>query len=645
MKSPFLFATAIALLAAAPVRADFVTLWELGTDNESQADFSQESGVNAPPGVVSHPDEVEAGRENELAYILPSKDDDYYFAGDYVDTVGLVEVDEPWKAFERAVVDGDGINRIHFILTESQVAPSNQLRFTIDLFGLGASAGASTHNIQVSLNGVEIFSRVDIAAATLLEITVSAGAASAVAGENVLEINRFGGTSSSWIQFDYLRAEVNTDVCPEPICSFSASSERLLPGQEVTLSWIASPDATLVLNPGAVNLAPHSNNGIGFIKLTPSGTTTYVLTATKGAETETAEALVTVPVILGFGSNRAALSFNETATLFWATDPRAVLSLDQGIGNLDDETDELGQGSVDVAPGNQEKTYTLTATRGTETETASFTIGYAEYATIWQLGLDDESQAEFVQEAGNNQPPGSPASLDNDFYFPGVYADTVGTVYVGENPATNFGRAVTTGSPANRVHFFLNPPGPPSASRFRLLVDLCLGGWWDNAAGVGGAGFGTHDVAISINGFEVWSQTDITGNTLAEIEIAAGEANIGQGENIIEIARTGGFNGVEGNGAWIQFDYIRTEINTNTSIPPAQAPVITAVTRNATTGAITLTWTSQPGQTFAVRTSENLGGWPVTLAGAHPAEAGATTSYTHQPAAGTGTLYYKIFRN
>lgn len=644
MKTPFLFASVMACLVAASARADFVTLWELGTDNGSQADFSQESGTNPPPGTVSHPDEVEPGRENDINYVLPSKDDDYYFAGDYVDSVGLVAQDEPWKAFERALTSGDTTSRIHFILTEEQAKPNNQLRFFVDLFALGSSGGVSSHDILILLNGVDIFSRTNINDATLLEITVSAGGVNAVAGENVLEFNRFGGSSSSWIQFDYLRAEVNTDVCPEPLCSFSASADRLLPDEEVTLSWIASPSATLVLNPGAINLVPHSSNGIGSIKLIPKGTTNYVITATKGAETETAEALVTVPVILGFGSNRVGLSFNETATLFWAADPRATLTLDQGIGNLDDKTDELGLGSLDIAPGNQEKTYTLTAVRGMETETAEVTIGYGEFAVIWQLGTDDESQADFRQEGGDNAPPGSPTGFDDDFYYPGVYADTVGTVYVGENPATNFERAITSGAPTTRVHFYLNPPGPPSASRFRLAVDLFGGGWWDGAANAGGAGFGVHDVTININGFEVWSQTDITGNTLADIELSAGEANIGPGGNIVEIVRTGGDNGV-GNGAWIQFDYLKAEINTNVSAPVIPAPVITAVSRDAATGAITLTWTSQPGQTFAVKTSDNLGGWPTTVIATHPAGAGGTTSFTHQPAASTGTLYYKVFRN
>lgn len=651
MKNTPLFLLTALLLSSVPVRSEFVLLWQLGEDDNTQADFTQESGVNEPPGTVSFPDEVEPGRETDINYNLPSKDDDYYFAGTYPDPIGEVAQDEPWKAFERALVPGDPNNRIHFILSEEQAKPTNQLRFTIDLFALGAASGPSLHDIQVFVNGEEILNQLNISAPMTLEKIVSAGGVNAVAGENVLEIVRTGGTSDSWIQFDFIRAEVDTDVCPNPVCDFAASSTSLPPGGEVTLSWIASPDSTLVLNPGNINLATHSSNGIGAMTLTPGVTTTYELVATRNGTTETRSITVDVNYIVSFESSRPSLSVNESATLFWQADAEATLTVDQGIGPVEGELDETGtlkRGTLVVTPGNQDRTYTLTAAKGGINQTATVTILHQpEYALLWQLGEDDQSQAEFVQESGPVAAPGSARLLDNDYYFPGFYEELFEDpiVYAAEVPSTHFGRAVTTSSPNSRIHFHLSEPAPPPASRIRVSVDLIFGGWWDAVAGVGGTDFGVHDIEIYLNGILIWSEAEIMSDTLAQVELSAGEVNLSAEENVLEIVRTGGESGGDPqNPGWIQFDYLMAEINTNVAGPPLTAPVITAVSRNAETGAVTLTWTSQDGQKFRVEATTDLATWsqPPLVSGYDAT--GASTSYTHQPAAGTGTLFYRVVR-
>ncbi len=648
MKTPLYLAAAFCLLFQIPVRAEFVILWELGADDNNQADFSQESGINEPPGQVSLPDEVPEGSENDGAFILSSKDDDYYFAGTYPDPIGEVEQDEPWKAFERAVTTWDMNSRIHFILNAEQVVPTNRLRFTIDTFWPGAVSGPSVHDLQILMNGVEIRHQIGIAADMLIEITVSAGAVEAVEGENILEIVRTGGSADSWIQFDYLRAEVDTDVCPNPVCDFSASATTVDPGQEVTLSWIASPESTLVLNPGAVNLNQHGANGLGSLKLAPDGTTTYILSATKDGVTENREITITVPVILSFQSNRVSLSANEAATLFWRVDPSATVTIDQGIGAVNGETDEFGRGYRHVTPGNQSRTYTLTAVKGSRTESATVELSYAEeFAVLWQLGLDDNSQADFVQEVGAVPAPGSPLYLDNDYYFPGFYDELFEDpiVYAAENPATNFGRAVTSIATSSRIHFHVTEPAPPPASRLRVSVDLIWGGWWNVPAQTDGTDFGVHDIEIFVNGNSVWAESEITADRLLQAEFTAGEVSLIAGENIVEILRTGGDSGGDpSNISWIQFDYLLVEIDTRTATPPAAAPVVTAVSREAATGALTLTWTSQAGQAFRVEASTDLAAWPAPpLVTGHPAT-GTSTSFTHQPAEGVTTLFYRVVR-
>ena len=114
---------------------------------------------------------------------------------------------------------------------------------------------------------------------------------------------------------------------------------------------------------------------------------------------------------------------------------------------------------------------------------------------------------------------------------------------------------------------------------------------------------------------------------------------------MLEIVRTGGLiNGDPANIGWIQFDYLQAEINTNTATPAAP-PVITSVTRDSATGALTLTWTSQPGQTFLIESSTNLASWP-DLATGYPTggATGTSTSFTHTPPSTEGALYYKVTR-
>lgn len=655
MKTPFVWLTA-ALLAVAPLRAEFVLLWQLGLDDNTQSDFTQESGSpNEPPGIVSLPEEVDPDLANDPNYFFPGRDDDYYFAGDYPDSVGFVAEDEPWKAFERALVPSDPANRIHFILTPEQAAPTNRLRFTIDLFGLGAGAGVpSIHDIEVFLNGVQIHRQTDISAPITIVATASAGGVNAVAGENVLEIVRTGGTpSAAWIQFDYLMAEIDFDVCPSPLCEFTASATSLPPGGEVTLSWIASPDSTLVLNPGNVNLAPHSSEGIGQLKLTPETTTTYELVATRNGQEQRQSITVEVNHIISFESSRYSLSMNESATLFWQVDAGATVSIEPDIGTVTGELDETGnirRGTVVVTPGNQERTYTLTAAKGDVTQTVSVTIFHEpEWGILWQLGEDNGNQSEFVQESGPIAPPGSPRLLDNDYYFSGFYPDLFDdpVVYAAEPPETNFGRAVTTSSPSSRIHFYLTEPAPPPSSLIRVSVDFIWGGWYDVASNSGGTDFGVHDIEIYLNSVLIWSQAEITFDTLAQAEFTAGEVNLAAGENILEIIRVGGDSGGDpANPSWIQFDYLMAEINTNvgTPPPPSAPPTVSGVERNAATGAITLTWTSQPGEKFRVEATPDLGNWPQTPLVTGLVASGATTSYTHQPPAGATAFFYRIVR-
>jgi len=174
---------ALALLAGPAFAAPFETVWQLGSDDSVLEPFSQESfGPNSPPGSAA------------------TKDDDYYLPGENV------------ANFERAVTQGDPRNRIHFPLTATQIAASSRLRVTIDLFAGGAWIGQSvpgfsTHNVVVTFNGQTVATRNNITWDTSISFTVAATAVNAVAGENILQIERTGGAQGGSICFDYLKLE------------------------------------------------------------------------------------------------------------------------------------------------------------------------------------------------------------------------------------------------------------------------------------------------------------------------------------------------------------------------------------------------------------------------------------------------------
>jgi hypothetical protein len=82
---------------------------------------------------------------------------------------------------------------------------------------------------------------------------------------------------------------------------------------------------------------------------------------------------------------------------------------------------------------------------------------------------------------------------------------------------------------------------------------------------------------------------------------------------------------------------------TATSVGPAVPLVMTAVQRNAATGAVTLTFSSETGKTYTIKRSTDLAGW-TDLASEVPA-AGATTDYTDSDILPSNqAFYYRVTR-
>ncbi|HEY8991519.1 MAG TPA: DUF1800 family protein, partial [Luteolibacter sp.] len=181
--------------AAMPLAHGFDGVWQLGVDDGETAPFSQESfGPNNAPGSAT------------------TKDDDYYFAGTYPAPIGLRATDEALANMERAATSSDPRKRLHFPLTSAQASAASRLRVTVDLIGGGAwingsLPGFQSHDVTVKLNGVTLGSRTGIVYDTQLVFTVAASAVNASTGENLLQIERTGGSAGGYIQFDYLKLE------------------------------------------------------------------------------------------------------------------------------------------------------------------------------------------------------------------------------------------------------------------------------------------------------------------------------------------------------------------------------------------------------------------------------------------------------
>jgi len=162
---------------------------------------------------------------------------------------------------------------------------------------------------------------------------------------------------------------VTAPTVPLVIYDFSIAPEEIEAGETAILSWDVLGAFDIFIEPdvGAVTTT-------GYQEIAPTETTVYTLTATAGDDeaTATVEVTVTEPEeleILYFEADPQLFLSGEFSTLSWETTGATDVSIDQGVGEVPPE------GSVDVSfLGEQVKTYTLTATNGDETVTASIDV-------------------------------------------------------------------------------------------------------------------------------------------------------------------------------------------------------------------------------------------------------------------------------
>ncbi len=150
-----------------------------------------------------------------------------------------------------------------------------------------------------------------------------------------------------------------------------ASPVNITAGESATLNWSTS-------NANSVTIAgvTTSQGPSGSYAVTPTATTTYMLTATgNGGATTSCSIAVTVqpgnaPRIILFSGIPASINAGQSATLQWSVEnATSGVSINNGVGSV------ANTGSISVSPA-QTTAYTLTATNqyGSSTATATITV-------------------------------------------------------------------------------------------------------------------------------------------------------------------------------------------------------------------------------------------------------------------------------
>ncbi len=142
-------------------------------------------------------------------------------------------------------------------------------------------------------------------------------------------------------------------------------------GESSTLYFQSLNATSVTITPGVGTVGNNGN-----VVVTPTGNTTYTITANNTFGTTTCSVSVQVtpgtgPRIVKFSAAPLNIPQGGTSTLLWVVDNADTVSIDQGVGTVDNRA-----GTRDVNP-QQTTVYTLTATNKFGTVTAQVTVNVA----------------------------------------------------------------------------------------------------------------------------------------------------------------------------------------------------------------------------------------------------------------------------
>jgi len=223
--------------------------------------------------------------------------------------------------------------------------------------------------------------------------------------------------------------------------SFSAAPSTISADGSATLSWSVSDATSVSIDHGLGNFGTS-----GSMTVSPSATTTYVLTATNAFGNATAAVVVTVssvsglPVISHFTATPDEISDGDSSTLSWEVSGTGSLSIDHGIGAV------APSGTRSVSP-SATTSYTLTATNAAGSVHETVTLMVDEDEPEGEPDLVVTSIAKVAGSGGyrigytiKNQGDDACASTTSKLYVGGVYkaSDSVPALLAGASANRQF---------------------------------------------------------------------------------------------------------------------------------------------------------------------------------------------------------------
>jgi Glycoside hydrolase family 44 len=172
-------------------------------------------------------------------------------------------------------------------------------------------------------------------------------------------------TNASWILSTYVTVTVSNFSAAPTISAFTATPPSIAPGGSSVLAWSVSGATSISIDQSIGDVTSATSTTV-----TPAASTTYILTATNGSATSTAQVTVTVagpkPVISSFSAAPASITTGQSSTLSWTGTGATSLSIDQGVGTV--------TGTSKAVSPTATTAYTLTATNANGSVTASTTV-------------------------------------------------------------------------------------------------------------------------------------------------------------------------------------------------------------------------------------------------------------------------------
>jgi len=378
---------------------------------------------------------------------------------------------------------------------------------------------------------------------------------------------------------------------------------------------------------------------------------------------------------------------NERLELSWAADPTATLSIDQGIGNVDDQTSG-GVGALmifaPVVESPMAVDYTLTATLGAEVETRVFTLDVAPAPEPFTENLfDDFEGAELDGTTWVVRGNKSHTVADSRV----TWASDGGTWATGEInsvqpfPMPEAGKpttitwtlgpgSVTTPGPDNRsIRPMLGIASSFERSTFtRAHYQNTSGGIWMDVESMGPSPSSISGQFYAANDTKV---VDMNGTSLGTFDVPdwtwgteshefslvltnlgftwfSGETELLQGNwadsgldhefiNGFEVMALGG-NWETGSG---EVSYESIEVENGAAI--GEPFKITSIVYDPDTDMVTLTWNSELGVFYSLDISPDMQGVWSEEEDSVPSQ-GESTSFSY-PAGGSGRLFFQVREN